>query len=152
MGKTYSTVHFPLSTVDPAGIGQGLIPNKEVRKTDSTGTIESVERTYVGIEAIKFNLRNVLLTIPDESPGDPDFGVGLSRYVFELETIDWSSLKGKVDQQITKYVLNEGYIKRFKTEFKMMAAQNALLVRISFVPSSSNDIESIETFDITVES
>jgi hypothetical protein len=149
MGKTYSTVHFPLSTADPAGIGEGLIPNKEVRGTNASGTIEFVQRTYVGIEAIKFNLRNVLLTIPDESCGDPDFGVGLPRYLFELETIDWSSLKGKVDQQITKYILNEGYIKRFKTEFKMMTAQNALLVRISFVPSSSNDIE---TIDITVES
>jgi len=142
MGKTYCTVHFPLSTTDPAGIGEGLISNME-----TTG--QSISRTYIGIDAIKFNLRNILFTIPDESCGDPDFGVGLPQYLFELETIDWSSLKGKVDQQITKYILNEGYIKRFKTEFKMMTAQNALLVRISFVPSSSSEIEVLE---ITVES
>jgi len=142
MGKTYCTVHFPLSESDPAGIDEGLIPNVE-----STG--QGTSKTYIGIEAIKFNLRNILLTIPDESCGDPDFGVGLPRYLFELETIDWSSLKGKIDQQITKYILNEGYIKRFKTEFKMMASENALLVRISFVPSSKNEIETLE---VTVES
>ena len=55
MGKTYSTVHFPLSDVDPAGIDQGLVANVE-----STG--QGASKIYIGIEAIKFNLRNILLT------------------------------------------------------------------------------------------
>ena len=136
MAKTYGTISFPLSDVDPAGIDQGLIPNR----IEEEGT----KKIYLGINAIKYNLRNILLTIPNESASDASFGVGLSTYLFELETIDWSLLKGKIDEQITRYVLNEGYIKRFKTEVRTVANQNTLIVKISFVPSGADKIDSVE--------
>ena len=33
----------------------------------------------IPIEAVKFNLKNILLTNPGENLSDPDFGVGLKR-------------------------------------------------------------------------
>ena len=70
MGKTYSTVHFPLSTVDPAAIDEGLIPNVE-----STG--QGTSKTYIGIDAIKFNLRNILFYLTIMIPKNKLVGLGL---------------------------------------------------------------------------
>ena len=43
-------------------------------------------RRDLPIEAVKFNLKNILLTNPGENLSDPEFGVGLRGFLFELET------------------------------------------------------------------
>ena len=56
------------------------------------------------IEAVKFHLKNILLTNPGENLSDPEFGVGLKGALFELETsADVNSLRQKIVNQIEKY-------------------------------------------------
>jgi len=55
------------------------------------------------IEAVKFNLKMILLTHPGENLSDASFGVGLTRYLFELETSDSGALKQNIMSQIQKY-------------------------------------------------
>lgn len=139
MSKSYSTVFFPLSDVDPAGLEEGLVPDHVVYDSNGNPTLKK----YIGVEAIKFNLRNILLTIPGENISDPDFGVGLQQYLFELETIDFNSLKSKIEAQISKYVMSEGFVDRFKVEVRVRSQFNALQVVIQFVPSSSKDLQQL---------
>lgn len=139
MPKTYSTVVFPMSNTDPAGLEEGLIP--EEITTDSSGNVLS--KKYIGVEALKFNLRNILLTIPGENISDPEFGVGLQQYLFELETMDFSSLKSKIESQISNYVMSEGYIEKFKVQINKRPQYNTLQVVIQFVPSSTKDLQQL---------
>jgi hypothetical protein len=56
------------------------------------------------LEAVKFNLKNILLTNPGENLSDPEFGVGLRGYLFELETSqNIQGLKQRIINQIQKY-------------------------------------------------
>ena len=92
----------------------------------------------------EFNFRNVLLTIPGEKLSDPNFGVGLRTYLFELETQDWSSLRSKVESQIRTYILSEGYIERFKVKLNVRAQDQAVQVTIDYIPTSTKKLESLE--------
>lgn len=57
------------------------------------------------IESIRQNLKMLLLTIPGERPMDSSFGVGLERYIFELDNSNLrESVRGKIQQQINKYM------------------------------------------------
>ena len=139
MPKSYSTITFPMSDTDPAGLEEGLIP--EEITTDSDGNVLS--KKYIGLQALKFNLRNIILTIPGEKISDPNFGVGIQRYLFDLETQDWSSVRSKVESQIRTYILAEGYIDRFKVELNIRAEQNIVHVVIKYVPTSTKELDQL---------
>ncbi len=150
MSKTYSSIYFPLSNADPAGIDQGLIP--EEIETDQDGR---QTRKYIGEEALKYLFRNLILTIPanrdpngvGEGISDSDFGIGLTTYLFNLETEDFSSLKGILDRKIAKYILDQGYIKKFKTDVRVNSNQNSITVIVKYVPAGKNKLK---TFAQTV--
>ena len=55
-------------------------------------------------EAIRFNLKMILLTIPGEKLSDPSFGVGLVRYLFLNNNEDLKPLKFVIREQIKKYL------------------------------------------------
>ena len=56
------------------------------------------------LEVAKQNFMNVLLTSPGERLMDPDFGVGLRRYLFEPNTPTLhSSIATKIQKQVAKY-------------------------------------------------
>lgn len=52
---------------------------------------------------VKQNLKNILLTIPGERAMDPDFGVGISTYLFENVGSFESRLKQSIASQVSKY-------------------------------------------------
>jgi len=55
-------------------------------------------------EAVKFQLKNILLTNPGENLSDPEFGVGLKRSLFELENSqNIQKLRQRIINQIQKY-------------------------------------------------
>tara|TARA_R110000824_G_scaffold2416_3_gene11250 strand:+ start:3421 stop:3843 length:423 start_codon:yes stop_codon:yes gene_type:complete len=91
-------------------------------------------------EAITQNFKNLILTNPGERIMDPDFGVGIKQYLFELETIDiQSDIIANIRQQARKY-LNavEVLDVRFsggsnqKADIISVANSNALYVQILF--------------------
>ena len=84
-----------------------------------------------------------MLTIPGENCDDPNFGVGIQRYLFDLETQDWSFVKSKVESQVRTYVLSEGYIDKFKVKLNMRAEQNTVQVVIDYIPTSTKELEQL---------
>ena len=55
-------------------------------------------------EAIKFNLKMILLTIPGEKLSDANFGVGLIRYLFLNNNENLRPLKFVIREQIKRYL------------------------------------------------
>lgn len=54
-------------------------------------------------DLVKQNLKNILLTIPGERAMDPDFGVGISTYLFENFGTFESRLEGSIYSQVSRY-------------------------------------------------
>ncbi len=68
------------------------------------------------------NLKHLLLTNPGERMMDPDFGVGLKRYLFEMRTEDVNyEMNSKIREQVSKYlsyinILNINFANDLKNE------------------------------------
>ena len=70
---------------------------------------ESGELEYEHIgeyrDLIRQNFKNLILTIPGERMMDPDFGVGIQRYLFETSVgIASSEIKTQVSLKLSKYM------------------------------------------------
>ena len=53
----------------------------------------------------KQNLKMLILTIPGERIMDPNFGVGLRRYLFELnDSNTYSAISSKINEQVQRYL------------------------------------------------
>ena len=62
-----------------------------------------LNQTYV--DSVKQNLTGLLLTIPGERIMDPDFGVGVRTYLFEIDNEGIrSELSGKIMEQVSIYL------------------------------------------------
>lgn len=56
-------------------------------------------------ESVKQNLAGLILTVPGERIMDPDFGVGIRKYLFELDNEKTrSDIAGKIYQQVAIYI------------------------------------------------
>lgn len=82
-------------------------------------------------EAVKFHLKNILLTNPGENLSDSEFGVGLKMYLFELEN-------SQKIRNLRQVILNQ--IQRYANYFSKLNVivdtsklyDNTLTVRIEF--------------------
>ena len=99
-------------------------------------------------EVVAQNLKMLVLTSPGERVMEPDFGVGLYNFLFELNTTHTrTSIKEKIRQQVKKYM---PFITRMKIEFGehegMEIDRNYLAVVITYaIPSlRETDILRIE--------
>ncbi len=106
------TPFFPLVVQD------GIITFKPIPQSQS-------------IEAVKFNLKNILLTNPGEKLSDPEFGVGLRQYLFELETSSSvRNLKQNIINQIQRYA---NYFTKLEVIVVVSSEfANTLTVRLEF--------------------
>ena len=75
-------------------------------------------------EAIKYNLKSILLTIPGEKISDADFGVGLIRYLFLNQNEDLKPLKLSISEQIKKYL---DYFTSLEIELDLSNINNQVL-------------------------
>ena len=78
------TVAFPLEVRE----GIGIVPIDE----------NSI------VEAVKFQLKNIILTRPGEKLSDPNFGVGLHNFLFSQESTKISAIRNRINNQIRKYM------------------------------------------------
>jgi len=82
-------------------------------------------------EAVKFQLKNILLTNPGENLSDPQFGVGLKLYLFELENSQKiRNLRQAILNQIQKYANYFTKLNVIVDTSKLYT--NTLTVRIEF--------------------
>ncbi len=105
-------------------------------------------------EAITLNFKNLVLTNPGEKIMDPEFGVGIKRYLFELDN---DGLKGeiaeKINQQVSIYLsstvnvidirFTEG--SSYKGDQVSISNSNSIYLHILFeiLPVDSIDVLSI---------
>ena len=98
-------------------------------------------------DAVSQNLRNLLLTTPGEKMMDPDFGVGLWRYLFEPNLqATHSEIEGRIRAQVQKYlpfisIHDISFIKGKPTD---PTNDNALTIKLKYL------IEPITVIDILV--
>ena len=99
----------------------------------------------------KQNLKMVVLTSPGERIMEPEFGVGLRRYLFELATIGLEqTIKQRISDQVSKYLpyvrMNNIIVQTSRTNPDV--PDNYLFVRLEYsVPSAR---VSQQTLDIKV--
>ena len=56
-------------------------------------------------ELVKQNFRNLMFTVPGERVMDLDFGIGLKRYLFEMDDPSvYSRISGRINQQVSTYL------------------------------------------------
>jgi len=66
---------------------------------------EGIVLTTSLLEVIKQNFKNLVLTNPGERVMLPDFGVGIKRYLFEMnDAVTQSSIQSKIGEQVKKYM------------------------------------------------
>jgi len=71
----------------------------------TTDTSDGFRVTKTIQDLIKQNFKMLLLTIPGERVMDPQFGVGLKKYLFEPFGSDvYSKIQGKIRQQTATYI------------------------------------------------
>ena len=101
---------------------------------DGFTMIKSVRRM------IKQNFKMLLLTSPGERIMEPEFGVGLKRYLFELATIGLEQrIKQRIADQVAKYLpyvrISEILVNTSRTNPDV--PDNYLFVRLEYsVPSA----------------
>ena len=104
---------------------------------------DSVDGPYTLLKDVsavgKQNLKMLVLTNPGERIMNPDFGVGISRYIFEQEGLfESSSIKNRILAQVERYL---SYIKITNINiYERIDLSNAYQVTIEyFIPSVSNN-------------
>ena len=97
-------------------------------------------------EAIKQNLKMLLLTSPGEYVMDPQFGVGLYNYLFELESEpSVAEIKPSIYNQVALYM---PYIRLLHVNLEFGSVDNnALRIEIKYKTSES---EVNEAFNLVV--
>jgi phage baseplate assembly protein W len=102
--------------------------------------------TKTVVEAISQNLKNLILTNPGERMMDPDFGVGIRQFLFELENVGiQSEISSKISKQVKKY-LNAVKIldirftlgSNYKQDAVSLEESNAMYVHLLYKISSSD--------------
>ena len=72
--------------------------------TTDSGTIDSFTDDQI-TELIKQNVKMIIMTMPGERIMQPDFGVGIERYIFEMQNgAAPSLLREKIRSQLSKYM------------------------------------------------
>lgn len=79
----------------------GISPKLPLTQDPTDGY--TLNQTYA--ESTKQNLISLVLTVPGERIMDPDFGVGIRKYLFELDnTESFMSVSSKIYEQVSTYL------------------------------------------------
>lgn len=124
----------------------GLSPKLPLRFDSSDGY--SLNKTYVDV--VKQNFTNLILTVPGERIMDPEFGVGIRKFLFEMDNMGLrSNLTAKIHQQVGIYL---PFVEIMEITFKSQANDisldpNLLYVNITYIITP---LEFVDKLDITV--
>lgn len=117
----------------------GLSPKLPIRRNKIDGY--GLTKTYR--EMVAQNFKNLILTVPGERMMIPDFGVGLRKYLFELDSsVLYDKISVSIRNQTEKYM---PFVEINELEFA--SAENSLYVIIeySIIPLGVQDTLSITT-------
>jgi len=86
------------------------------------------------------NLKHLILTNPGERMMDPEFGVGIKKFLFEMneEDVDYQ-INAKIKEQVSKY-LSYIYIQRIQFQ-RSPDNENLIYMRITYkIPTTTKVI------------
>lgn len=94
------------------------------------------------LDQVKQNFRTLLLTRPGERLGDPEFGIGIQDFLFEMNTIETQSqVNSKIRSQVNIYMsyitITNITLQRFDNN------ENGLYVAISYYVPQINQQDQI---------
>lgn len=97
---------------------------------------------------IKQNLKMLLLTIPGERVMDPDFGVGVQKFLFEQDTIDLRShLAERISNQVMRYMpflkIREAILPSLEDMMHADRQKIGVIIRYSIEDLSEEDVLNI---------
>ena len=98
-------------------------------------------------DLVKQNLKNLLLTIPGERVMDTDFGVGLKKYLFEMDNDSLRGrIKGRINQQVRKYLsyITITNISFSSTSDDNIVDRNSLSVSVSYQIVPLSDVDNLD--------
>ena len=96
------------------------------------------------VSLVKQNLKNLLLTVPGERMMNPDFGVGLKRFLFENDNpLVYDGIAERIREQVRKYLpyiaINDIFFNSSAIDSSLQ--DNTLYVRVEYriIPLELND-------------
>ena len=116
---------------------------------------KNTEEDYTSIkeyrELVKQNFKNLMLTVPGERIMDLDFGIGLRRFLFELDTpILYGKISARVSEQVKRYL---PYVEILNFQFSSGQTPNSgvpinvLQVSVDYL---IKPLESVDKLEITL--
>lgn len=100
------------------------------------------------LDQAKFELKNLILTSPGENLSDPNYGVGLRNYIFEMNTRSVASeIRSSIQRQVGFYLPSINLVSVDINRDAEMIDSYELGVSISFTGPRST---SLETLDINL--
>jgi len=112
----------------------GISPKLPVVPDENDGF--KLTKTYR--EVVVQNFMNVMLTSPGERVMDPEFGVGLRKYLFEPnESNTYSEIEARIHSQTKKYlpfvqILNVEFTDPIQASQSILDGGNYMGVRVTF--------------------
>ena len=101
-------------------------------------------------DVVKQNVKHLMLTSPGERVMDPDFGVGLRRFLFEQDDITVrSEIHTRIQEQVNTYMpyVTITSIDFTSPEFNVDSGPHTLSIRLDYEVAS---LEIVDFLDIEV--
>jgi len=98
------------------------------------------------LEAIKQNVKMLLLTVPGERVMDLDFGVGLKTFLFEFNGAGtYSAIRARINQQIQKYMpfIEIEEIEIFTPDERTPDSENSVQIIFSYRVRPTDELDSV---------
>ena len=98
------------------------------------------------LESVKQNVKMIILTVPGERIMDPDFGVGLKTFLFDLnDAATYGAIRARINQQIDKYMpfVEIEELEIFRPELDTPSSENSVQVILSYRISPIDSIDSL---------
>tara|TARA_Y100000310_G_C20373384_1_gene664596 strand:+ start:10 stop:396 length:387 start_codon:yes stop_codon:yes gene_type:complete len=124
-------------------MASGISPKLPLKHSKEDGFYEMHKETR---EAIKQDFKMLVLTSPGERVMDPQFGVGIRRYLFEPLTANtYESIRRRIISQASTYM---SYIvingMDFDDKGRQNSTQNTLYMKIFYEIPSLSDADFLE--------
>lgn len=126
-----------------------IAPSFPLRINEDTGNYETYGISDL-TKVVDQNIKMTLLTVPGERMMDQNFGVGLSRYLFENDTTikrgasNLPPLRENILSQLSTYV---SYITIQDLQIDLFGDSNLVNIKIKYFVNDSN---TASLFDLTI--
>ena len=126
-----------------------IAPSFPLRINEDTGNYETYGISDL-TKVVDQNIKMTLLTVPGERMMDQNFGVGLSRYLFENDTTikrgasNLPPLRENILSQLSTYV---SYITIQDLQIDLVGDSNLMNIKIKYFVNDSN---TASLFDLTI--